>query len=630
MLFHRLPSAAFRLTALLFLIGGTIATAALGQPTVSPLPPPVTRGLYRSRWFEFLNAHLEDDTRAARVALAEMKRAAQTVGVHRLSDFARTASYEGRRARAEERFERANRAYDAALLLDDANCDAQFSRINVLLRRHLFAEAAAAAPGALESVVSTGESRLALLSALLLWGAGGLAAATLGSILILVVRHQHLWTHEISELAGRLFGSRAALPLALIVLLLPLAFGLGPIWVVLYWGALVYGSCQRFERVVLAAALAAAGLIPAVTAVISRENILEQHPLYVAAVDLTEKREDARAEDGLKQASAVFPEDADVWFLLGIFAERSADPDRALVCYERAVRAAPDDYRSLLNRGNIHFQEGNFNQAIRDYEVAAEKAEAPEIYYNLALARAETYDFHGQAEALQKAREISSRNVSYWMDHPTLARVVAASYPLSRARRKIEEWNAQPGGRRMPGQVPASHVVEAFTSPLALAPWAALVLALAVALLRGGRGMAAECQQCGKPYCKSCTRYGDVPGYCSACAGRRKDSKRIDAEVQRAGEGLRFARRRNRLCRLLSLAFPGSHAYFSSRPGSGFLTLFLFFFFLGAAVTNDRLFGIPQLVPMSEWPGLKLGLLAAAAVLWMSSLFSSWRQSHGT
>lgn len=629
MLFRRLPRAVFRLTALLFLISGAGETVARAQQAVSPLPPPVTRGLYRSRWFEFLNAHLEDDTQAAGRALAEMKRAAQTVGIHRLSDFARTACYEGRRARAEERFERANRAYDAALVLDDANCDARFSRINVLLRRHLFEQAAAAVPGALQSLVATGESRLAVLSALLLWGAAGLAAATLGSIFVLLIRHQRLWTHEISELAGRLFGARAALPLALILLLLPLAFGLGPIWVVLYWGALVYGSCQRLERVVLAAALAAVGFIPVLTAVVSRENILEQSPLYVAAVDLAERREDARAEDGLKQASGIFPEDAEVWLLLGIFAERSADPGRALLCYERAVRAAPGDYRPLLNRGNIRFQDGNFNQAIRDYEAAAVRAQAPEIYYNLALARAESYDFHGQAEALQEARRISSRNVSYWMDHPTLGRVVAASYPLSRARRKIEEWNAQPGGRRAPGPVPVSRVVEAFTSPLALAPWAALVLALAVALLRGRRGMAAECLQCGKAYCKFCTGYGDAPDYCSACARRRKDSKRIDAEVQRAGEGLRLARRRNRLCRLLSLFLPGSHRYFSSRPFSGFLTLFLFFFFLAAAVLNGRLFGTPQLVPVSEWPGLSIGLLAAAGVVWTSSLLSSWRHSHG-
>ena len=92
---------------------------------------------------------------------------------------------------------------------------------------------------------------------------------------------------------------------------------------------------------------------------------------------------------------------------------------------------------------------------------------------------------------------------------------------------------------------------------------------------------------------------------------------------------LRVARRRNRLCRLLSLLLPGSHRYFSRRPVSVFLTLFLFFFFLAAAVLNGRLLGTPQLVPVSEWPGLTMVLLAAAGVVWTSSLWSSWRQSHG-
>ena len=630
MLFHRLRSPVSRLTVLLLFLTGAGETVARAQQAVSPLPPPVTRGLYRSRWFEFLNAHLEDDSHAAGVALEELKRAAQTVGIRRLSDFARTATHEGRRAEGEERFERAIRAYDAALVLDDANCDARFSRINLLLRRRLFKTAAAAVPGALESLVATHESRLAVLSALLLWAAAGLIAATFGSILVLLVRHQRLWSHELSELAGRLFGTRAVLPLALILLLFPLALGLAPVWLVLYWAVLVHASCHRVERVVLVAALAAVGLVPILTAAISRENILERSPIYVAALDLAERREDGSAEDGLRQASAVFPEDPDVWLLLGIFAERSADPERALVAYQRAVRAGPDDYRPLLNRGNIHFQEGNLAEAKRDYETAVAKAQAPEIYYNLALARAESYDFHGQEEALQEARRISARDVGYWMDHPTLARVVAASYPLSRARRKIDEWNGLPGGRRLPGQVPASRLIEAFQSPFALAPWAALVLAFTVTLFRTKLGMAAECGQCGKPFCKSCTRYGDLPGYCGACAKRRRGSKGIDARIVGAGEGRRLARRRDRVCRLLSLFLPGSHRYFSDRPVSGFLTLFLFVFFLAAAVVNSRLFGPRQLAPVSAWPGLTIGALAAASVLWASSLRSSWRQSHGT
>ncbi len=628
---RRCPSSVSRFPALLLLIGCVaLEPAARAQEAVSPLPPPVTRGLYRSRWFEFLNAHLEDDARTAAVALAELKKAAQTVGVRSLSDFARTAAYEGRLAEAQGRLDRAARAYDAALVLDDGNCDAQFSRVGFLVRRRSFPQAAAALPGAVNSLLATQESRLSVFSILLFWAAAGLAAAALGSIVILVVRHGRLWLHDLREISGRFLGPKAALPLGLVLVTLPLAFGLGPIWLVLYWGALVYPSCHRRERGVLAAALVAFGLIPVMTAVISRENILERSPLYVAAVDLEEKREDASAEDGLRQASTVFGEDPDVWLLLGIYAERAADPERALAAYDRAVRAAPDDYRGLLNRGNVHFQEGNFTQAIRDYEAAAAKAPgAAEVFYNLALARAETDDFDGQAAALQRARRISARNVAYWSDHPTLARVVSSPYPLSRARRKIEEWNKQPGGRRLPGFAPPLGVADAFLSPFAAGPWAVLLLALALKLLRNWRGMAKECVQCGQPTCKYCRRYGDPLGLCGACARRRKQSRGIDIQVKRAEQARRLALGQERLCRLLSVFFPGAHRFFSKRPISGFLTLLVFFFFLASAVINSRLFGPWQLAPVSAWTSLALSALAAAAFVWALSFWSSWRRPHG-
>ncbi len=629
------PFSVSRLPALLLLIGCVaLEQAARAQEAVSPLPPPVTRGLYRSRWFEFLNAHLEDDARTAAVALAELKKAAQTVGVRSLSDFARTAAYEGRHAEAQGRFDRAARAYDAALVLDDGNCDAQFSRVGFLVRRRSFTQAAAALPGAVSSLLATHESRLSALSILLLWTAAGLAAAALGSIFILVARHGRLWVHDLREISGRFFGRKAALPLGLVLVTLPLALGLGPIWLVLYWGALVYPSCHRRERGILAAALVAFGLIPVMTAAISRENILERSPLYVAAVDLEEKREDASAEDGLRQASTVFGEDPDVWLLLGIYAERAADPERALAAYDRAVQAAPDDYRALLNRGNVHFQEGNFAQAIRDYEAAAGKAAgkapgAAEVFYNLALARAEADDFDGQAAALERARRISARNVAYWSDHPTLARVVSSSYPLSRARRKIEEWNRQPGGRRLPGYAPSSGVAEAFLSPFAAGPWAALLLALALTLLRNWRGMAKECVQCAQPTCKYCRRYGDPLGLCGACARQRKESRGIDIQVKRAEQARRLAQGQERLCRLLSVFFPGAHRFFSKRPVSGFLTLLVFFFLLASAVINNRLFTPRQPAPASAWTGLALSALAAAAFVWALSFWSSWRRPHG-
>jgi len=630
MSFSRLPIPDVRFPAFALLLILLSSAPLWAQEAVSPLPPPVTRGLYRSRWFEFLDAHMEDDSRGAAVALSELKRAAQMGGVRSLSDFSRTAAYEGRHAEEQGKLDRAARAYDAALVLDDGNCDAQFSRVGFLLRRRSFQQAAEALPGVANSLLGTHESRLSVLSMLLIWAAAGLAAAGLGSIVILVVRHARLWIHDLREISRRFFGAGSAVPLGLVLAALPMAFGLGPLWLVLYWGALVYPSCHRGERGVLAAVFVVLGMIPVMTAVISRENILERSPLYVAAADLEEKRDDASAEDGLRQAATVFAEDPDVWLLLGIYAERSADPERALAAYERAVSAGPFDYQPLLNRGNIYYQEGNFARAIRDYEAAAEIApRAAEVYYNLALARTEAYDFVGQAAALQRARQISPGDVAYWSDHPTLARVVSTSYPISRARRKIEEWSRRPGGRRLPGYAPFSGVVDALASPFTLGPWAVLVFALVLRSLRTWRGLARECFQCGRPTCKYCRRYGDPLGLCGACSRQRKESRVIEVHIRRAGEARRLARRRAWLCRLLSLFFPGAHGFFSKRPVSGFLTLLLFFFFFAAALIDSRLFSPRQLAPAGAWTGLSLAALAAAALVWIWALLSSWRHPHG-
>ena len=627
---RRFPFPVSRFPALI-LLAVVLPQMGLAQERVSPLPPPVTRGFYRSHWFEFLNAHLEDDAPAAAAALAELQKTAQAVGVRYLSDFARTAVFLGRQAEAQGRFERAIRAYDAALLLDSANCDGQFGRIGFLLRRRSFEKAAAALPGALRSLWATGESRLAALSAIFLWLAAALAAATSASVCVLAARHGRFPAHDVGEIARRFFGRGAAVPLAILLLGLPLVFGLGPVWLILFWGVLIYPSCEKRERAVLALALVALGLVPALAAAVSRENILARSPLYVAAVDLKERREDASAEDGLRQASNVFGEDEDVWLLLGIYAERSADMNRALAAYDRAVRAAPGDYRPLLNRGNIRFQEGDFAQAVHDYEAAAEKAPAgAEAYYNLALARAELYDFNGQTTALQQARQVSARDVTYWSEHPTLARVVAAGYPLSQARRRLEEWNSQPRGERLPGYAPAARVVASLASPFAIGPWAALALAFVLTLFRAWGGMAVECLGCARPFCKYCRRYGDPPGSCARCAELRRRSRGIDVQIQRAEEARRQTRSRDRLCRIVSLFFPGAHRYFSRRPVSGFTTLLLFFFLIAAAAIDGRLFSLRPLAPASAMSAFSIAALAGAAAVWIASLWAAFRESHGT
>ncbi len=631
------PHTALRVRRAFLVLAGLVLCASLAPPAraqeaVSPLPPPVTRSLYRSRWFEFLNAHLEDDVKGAAAALADLRKTARTVGVRRLSDFSRTAVHEGRKAEAIGKLDRAARAYDAAVALDDANYDAVLSRAGFLVRRSRYGDATRLIPDAASALLATRESRLSLLSSATVWTAAALLASFFGLVLVLAAKNASRIRHDLGEWSRRL-GGHAAVPLALVSALAPLALGLGPGWVLLWWGILVFPYALGRERALLIAAFVIVGFLVPVLSAISRENLVQRSPLWVAAVDLEERREDASAEDGLRQASAVFSEDADVWFLLGKYADRSGDSERAIASYERAIQANSRDYRPYLNRGNVHFQEGDFLEAIRDYEAAAQRApKVAEIQYNIAVARGEAYDFDGQTAAMAKARALSPADVPTWTEHPTLARVIAAGYPVSRARRRIEEWNRQAKSRRLPGHAPPPSIPAFLFTPFALGPWVAGAAALVLAGARAKRPLAIECARCGIPVCDSCRRFGDHPLYCTTCVRLhvRKENLGIEAHVIQAREMRGRVDGRDRVCRLTSIFLPGTHRFFTDRTIRGYLALLIFFFCVAVAVIGGRFFDPRELPPASA---TRLAILVPAAVavlIWAASLVRSWRETHGS
>ncbi len=608
------------------------APRARAQDALSPLPPPVTRGLYRSHWFDYLSAFSENDAAAADKALEAMVRAGRKVGVRRLSDFSRTAVYLGRRAERQGQPDRAERAYAAALRLDDANPDAVFARLSFLARHRRVSEALRALPESASALLAAHESRVAVVSSLGIWGAAAAVATLVGVILAVALRHAPRVLHDIRETAFRSFGRSGVLPLGLLIAGLPLLLGLGPMWLVLYWGALLWAYADGRERFVLGSGFVALALAVPLGAWITEVNIRQRSPLLVAAIDLEERREDASAEDGLRQASAVFPEDPDVWFLLGTYAERSGDLERALTDYGRAMAADPGDYRPLLNRGNVHFTEGDYGEAIRDYTEASKRApKAADTLYNLSLARGEAYDFDGQAQAIAAARALSASQVAGWANNPTLARVVPAGYSVASARDRIAEWNAQPKSRRLPGHGMAQRPWRAFLSPWTLAPIGILLLGLLLARSRRRRGVAVVCERCGRAFCNRCRRYGDPPDYCTMCSRTfRKEPLEIEAQAAEAAAMQRRAARRGRASRIASLLLPGSHAFQEGRPIAGAITLYVFFLGLAAAVVDERLFDPLTLPPPA---GLRATVVlggAVALVVWLRAQLVGRRVSGGS
>jgi len=194
----------------------------------------VTRGFYRANWFEFLNALLEDDDAAASQSLTRLRRAAQAAGVRYLSDFSRTAVSEGRKAERQGQTARAARALDAAMALDGTSYDAVASKIGFLFRQGRFGQAVGLLPDAAGALLRTREARYAFLSSLAVWGAIAFAAAGLATGIILLARFGPRLVHDLGERALPIFGEGSATPFALIVFALPLAVGLGPVWILMW------------------------------------------------------------------------------------------------------------------------------------------------------------------------------------------------------------------------------------------------------------------------------------------------------------------------------------------------------------------------------------------------------------
>jgi tetratricopeptide (TPR) repeat protein len=596
------------------------------EPRVSPLPPPVTRALYRSHWFELLDDFQENDERDARQNLGEMKRAARSVGVRRLTDYSRAALHVARRSERAGRTGGAELAYGAAIELDDSNFDAAASRAGFLARHGRFREAFVAWPAAMTTLLASSESRLSLFSSLALAVVAALAAAAIAAGIGLFLKHfRRIW-HDLRELANRAVSHRAATPIAFLLISLPLFLTLGPAWLFFYWVVLAYAYSRRRERFALAFSLLVLGIVPIAIDAIARENLLRRSPIYRAAVDLAERREDASIEDGLAAIATAFPDQPDAWFLLARYAERAGDNGRALTAYGRAIQTDPKDHRALINRGNVRFVEGDYGQAISDYEEAARRApESAEAFYNLSLARSEIYDFKGQESARARALLLSPRDVEAWSSRPPLSRVVEAVYPVATARER-----ARFVGERAAGDAAASEraaFLSLVLSPWCLAPWGTLAIAWIFGAIRSRIGTAAECARCGRAFCHRCKWSGGSAQLCSRCArptARKGDTEEETRERERL-ETERRARRRRYLVRLGAAMVPGLSRFFSGRPWVAFALSFAFFLGLVLAFGGPWLFDVGPLAPSSaSLPG-RAAAATVAFALWLLGVIGAWR-----
>lgn len=634
---RRLPSAilvVWSVAAAASVLGGpadstlpsTTATTATAPPSadqVSPLPPPATRAGLRGRWFEFLSALNEDDFPAAKVALADILKTADRVGISRLSDFSRAALYEAHQAQHLAKRARAGAAFDAAIRLDPFLPDARWDRARFLWTTGERSASVVEALAGASALLASREANREFISDLIILLALGWGATTAALIVSLFVRHIRRISHDLQESAERIFGGRGALPLGVAFLGLPLWLSFGPFWLLLYWSAILFAYAERRERIWLALALVVGGAAAPAFEKIADSNVIARAPLVSAAVDLEEKKEEGGSVDLLRRASQVFPEDPDVWYLLGRFAQRREDYEEATSNYARALKDDPRNFRCVIALGNIHFWQGDLAQASQDYRDAlALQPGSALAYFNLSLSQGDSYLFDEQRESLSRARSLSPREVDRWIESPTLGRVVSLDYGVREAEERTRQWGRQSKSQVLPGIHEPPTAWEMISSPLCVGPWAALLAGfLLFHVLRHFGVGASECARCGKPFCPRCKAKDAPPLYCQDCVRLlfSKQGPDIARQMALSEEARRHQRLRRRERRILSLFLPGARRITEGQPGYGVLALFAFFLLLAVAFFAGSLFPVRSIPEAPSFPLRQVVAASLAFLIWLVS-----------
>jgi tetratricopeptide (TPR) repeat protein len=452
-----------------------------------------------------------------------------------------------------------------------------------------------------------------------------------GFAIALLVRHGRAATHDFREMLGGRLSAGVTSVLAFSLLFLPLFLWLGPVWLILWWLALMYVYGNIRERAAIVVVLAAVALTPLVIDYAAARMSGLQNPVLRAAIADLNDAYDEGALVGMQSLLEAQPEDPLLHLLLGnLYFQQGSDVE-ALVHFRRAVQLDENLAGAHLNIGNLHFLNNDFTAAISRYERAgtldSRMAIAP---FNRSVAAAQMNRYDEQGRQLELAKQRNRSVVNQLTRKPPVQKIAAYELPLAdalTAADRIARTGAAPEVFATHAWFdPSKSARNAVTGGAALA----IILAFVMAWARRKTGIAGSCIKCGRTFCPRCKSARESATYCTQCIHiyLKRDGVSLDTKRKKLDEVQDFQSRSLRTRRLLAFLLPGSARVYEGAALSGLLLLLVFLLFVSSAILVGR---TAPLGPSADTLRLvlRLGSVIGALLVWLLFSLPSLRERSG-
>ena len=469
-------------------------------------------------------------------------------------------------------------------------------------------------------------TRRALVSSVGTWLAAALAWTLLAAIVIQALAYLRQLSHDAVEVSAMVIRRPNAQVLALALLGLPVFFGFGPLWLVMYLFAMTWiymGTGQRLAAVVTCCVLAV--VVPAIA-------IWQGwYPLGASTRDRVATMLEERSVDPstLREFSELEPElegFAPYHMVLGELVRMHGDAEGARLQFQKAALHDDVNPNPLIFLGNLSMEEGDIQRAIQRYDAAIDLDPRTELaYHNLSAAYDQSRRFQEGDAARDRARELAGKRTKPIGIRGRDARI---RYPELDSGTLNQLVAAAPPGvlTGPPRSLSGREVLEDLLGPASLVFWFAALAGLAILGLRSRWLWVAEvCTKCGKVFCPRCKTATESATYCSQCISVFLKRDMVSIEQQSAKmEQIRGWERRSSLARRIAgFVVPGSHELLEGKVWLGLVIGFAGWFLLwGLLIWAPSV--LPSINRSIAVIPVQIVFGVGCALVWLRSIAEAW------